>query len=146
MKLIFQSPIEKAAQNKLNELHATGKKGIIKYIAHDKIYKVYETSKPEPDESRLPVWARLRLKNLRNTIQELESYRKMHAVLVDKDRDWFTLPNPIGGCGKEVLSLWILSSEQPYRVCTLYKEDMLFIGRATKERYGHRLVEVEVSK
>lgn len=98
------------------------------------------------DESKLPVWARLRLQNLRTTIQELESYRKLHAVLSDKDRDWFTLPDPFSGCNREVMHLWFLTEDKPMRICTLYKGDMLFVGRAMKERYGNRLVEPELTK
>ena len=94
------------------------------------------------NESKLPIWAQLRIKNLRTTIQELESYRKMHAVLEDKERDWFTLPDPFNGCNDDEMNLWFLKTNHPFPVCTLYKGDMLFIGRAHKSRYGKRLVEV----
>ncbi len=98
------------------------------------------------DETLLPIWAQKQLNDLRNTIQGLESYRKLHAVLSDKDRDWFTLPDPFKGCHKEVMHLWFLTEDKPQPICTLFKGDMLFIGRATKERYGHRLVEPELTK
>jgi hypothetical protein len=139
MKLLLTTSIERAANNKLNELHAMGKKGIVKYIPSNKQWIVYETSKTKPDESRLPKWVQKKIGDLQMTIQELEAYRKLHAVLSDKDRDWFTLPDPFNGCNDEELKLWILTKNHPFPVCVLYKGDMLFIGRATKERYGHRL-------
>jgi hypothetical protein len=95
----------------------------------------------EFDEGKLPIWVQLRLNNLRNTISQLESYRKMYVILSDKDRDWFTLPDPFNGCNQDVMHLWFLTDDKPLPICTLYKSDMLFIGRATKERYGHRLIE-----
>lgn len=95
------------------------------------------------DENKLPIWAQLRLKNLRTTITELETYRKMHAVLEDKDRDWFTLTDPFNGCNDDELNLWILTKNHPFSICVLYKGDLLFIGRAHKSRYGKRLVEVD---
>ena len=91
-------------------------------------------------ESILPKWARQRLSSLRTTIYELESYRKMHAVLSDKERDWFTLPDPFNGCNDDELNLWILTKNHPFSICALYKGDLLFIGRAHKQRYGERLV------
>jgi hypothetical protein len=108
--------------------------------------KIKERWEVEPhDEDTLPIWARKRLSDLRNIVVELESYRKLHAILSDKDRDWFTLPNPVGGCDREQLNLWILTTDHPFSVCSLYKGDMLFIGRATKERYGDRLVKIPES-
>jgi len=98
------------------------------------------------DENKLPVWARLRIQNLRNTIKELEAYRTMHSILEDKDRDWFTLPDPFNGCTEEELNLWILTKNHPFSVCVLYKGDLLFIGRAHKQRYGKRLVESLLDK
>lgn len=93
------------------------------------------------NEEKLPIWAQLRMKNLRNTIKCLEAYRTMHAVLEDKDRDWFTLPDPFNGCNEDEMNLWFLKTNRPFPVCTLYKGDMLFIGRANKSRYGFRLIE-----
>ena len=143
MRLILSTSIEKEALNKLNELHAMNKKGIIKHDRTYKQWKVYETSKPEPDESRLPKWAQQKLNALRTTVRELETYRTMHAVLEDKERDWFTLPDPFNGCTEDELNLWILTKNHPFSICALYKGDLLFIGRAHKSRYGKRLVEPE---
>lgn len=103
-----------------------------------------EIKKPKQfNESKLPVWVQLRLKKLRTTIHELESYRQMHAILEDKERDWFTLPDPFNGCNEEELNLWILTKNHPFSICALYKGDLLFIGRAHKQRYGKRLIEVQ---
>lgn len=100
-------------------------------------------TKKQFDESKLPLWAQRRMNSLRTTIKELEAYRQMHAVLEDKERDWFTLPDPCNGCNDDELKLWILTKNHPFPICTLFKGDLLFIGRAHKSRYGKRLVGVE---
>jgi len=100
----------------------------------------------EHNENTLPKWVQKKLNELRTTVRELETYRTMHAVLEDKERDWFTLPDPFKGCNEDELNLWILKPNKPFPVCTLYKEDMLFIGRAHKRRYGERLVKVKDDK
>lgn len=91
------------------------------------------------NEKTLPKWARERLNSLRSDIELMESYRQLHAILFDKDRDWFTLPDPINGCNDDELTLWVLTKNHPFPVCVLYKGDMLFIGRATKLRHNVRL-------
>ncbi len=144
MKLIFYTKDETQANLKLSKLQSEGKRGIIKYNTDTcGYYNVYQTNKIEHDDKMLPQWAQKQLSDLRATVQELESYRKLHAVLSDKDRDWFTLPDPFNGCTEDELNLWILTKNHPFSICALYKGDLLFIGRATKERYGHRLVEPE---
>jgi len=97
--------------------------------------------KPQFNETKLPLWVQGKLNKLRLMVKELESYRTMHAILEDKERDWFTLPDPVNGCNDEELKLWILTKNHPFPICTLYKGDLLFIGRANKQRYGFRLVE-----
>lgn len=95
--------------------------------------------KKEHDEKVLPKWAQNRLEKLRMDIESLEGLRKLHRLLADDERDWFVLPDPVNGCNDDKLSLWLLNTDSPFRVCTLYKGDKLFIGRATKARYGIRL-------
>jgi hypothetical protein len=130
MKRILTTSIEREANNKLNELHIMNKKGIIKHYPSDNTWRVYETSKLEPDESMLPKWAQSRIQYLRRDIANLETIKKMSTVIAD--RDWFTLPNAFGGCDRDILHLWILTSDHPFSVCSLYKGDMLFIGRAKR--------------
>jgi len=65
MKLVLYTQDEKLANLKLAQLHAEGKKAIIKYDKGCKQYKVYQTNKLEPDECRLPQWAQKRLNELR---------------------------------------------------------------------------------
>jgi hypothetical protein len=88
-------------------------------------------NKPHKLET-LPKWAQWHINNLETEIRHLQALKQMHAVLSEPDRDWFTLPNSIGGCDKETMHLWILTSDHPFPVCSLYKNDMLFVGRATK--------------
>ena len=80
----------------------------------------------------LPKWAQYYINHLQCEIQRRESLKQLHAVLSDTDRDWFTLPDPVGGCHEEHLNLWILDKDHPFSVCSLGKGDMLFVGRATK--------------
>jgi len=94
----------------------------------------------ECNEDKLPKWAQHRLNKLRATINELESYRELHAILSDQDRDWFTITDPFKGCTDECLRLWLLFNDKPHPVCSLYKGDHLFVGRAYKNRYGERMV------
>lgn len=62
----------------------------------------------------------------------LQSLKQLHAVLSEPERDWFTLPDPIGGCHEETLNLWILDKNRPFSICSLGKGDILFVGRAKK--------------
>ena len=100
----------------------------------------------EHKEDTLPKWAQSRLVELRNAIDSLEGLRKLSGFLADDERDWFVLPDPVNGCTDEKLSLWLLNADKPFSVCTLYKGDKLFIGRATKARHGIRLTGLSESK
>lgn len=86
----------------------------------------------------LPKWAQDYITTLRRDIQSIRALERMHAILEDKERDWFTLPDPINGCNEESMGLWVLYKDAPFKVCMLYKGDMLFIGRADKYRHGSR--------
>jgi hypothetical protein len=133
MKLILCTDNIIKAELKLAELADNNIKGFIKHEINplDK-YKVYQTNKLGGDVSLLPKWAQRRIKDLEYEVQSREALKNLHSLLADKNRDWFTLPNPAGGCDRDTLSLWILSSENPFRVCTLFKDDLLFIGRAKR--------------
>ncbi len=95
--------------------------------------------KKEHDEKVLPKWAQNRLEELRFAVKSLEGLRQLSNFLADDERDWFVLSDPVNGCTDDKLSFWILNGDSPFRVCTLYKGDKLFIGRATKARYNTRL-------
>jgi hypothetical protein len=82
----------------------------------------------------LPKWAQDKILILEFEIQRRESLKQLHAVLADPDRDWFTLPDPVGGCHEEHLNLWILDKDHPFSICSLGKGDMLFVGRTKKEK------------
>lgn len=86
------------------------------------------------DESKLPKWAQERLADVRQTAadlrEELETIRLMNAVLQNPDRHWFTLPGPSEQTkDPEPLVLFFLERNQATPVCSLYKGDLLFVGR-----------------
>lgn len=84
--------------------------------------------------STLPKWAQGHINELEYEIRHRESLKQLHAVLSEPNRDWFTLPDPVGGCHEELLHLWILDKDHPFSICSLGKGDMLFVGRAIKEK------------
>ncbi len=85
--------------------------------------------KPHKIET-LPKWAQAYINSLQLEIKRLDSVKQMSAVMAD--RDWFTLPDPFGGCHEDLLHLWILDKDRPFSICALGKGDMLFVGRAKK--------------
>lgn len=80
----------------------------------------------------LPKWAQAYIQSLRIDIDHLETIKKMDRVMAD--RDWFTLPDPINGTNQDLLHLWVLYHDKPMPICSLGKGDMLFVGRAIKEK------------
>lgn len=76
------------------------------------------------DEKKLPKWAQKRLDDLRYQIKMLQSLKKAHNVLNDKE--WFTIPWK----EKEPMNLYILFKNQPLTVCSLSPGDTLLVGRA----------------
>ena len=48
----------------------------------------------EHNESTLPKWAQKRLNDLRYEIERRESLKKLHGLLVEPNREWFTIPGP----------------------------------------------------
>ena len=83
------------------------------------------------DEAKLPKWAQNRLTDLRHEIQALQSLKQIHAILCDRDRDWFTIRNIVAD-GMDHNNLWVLHANNPQPVCSLGRGDVLFVGRATK--------------
>ena len=80
------------------------------------------------DETKLPKWAQIQIANLR---REIESIKKIHAILSDQDRDWFQIRDVVPE-EEQSVTLWILRPNTPTAICSLGKEDMVFIGRAKK--------------
>jgi hypothetical protein len=78
----------------------------------------------------LPKWAQSLIWDMEWEILHRESLKQLHTVLADPDRNWFTLPDPVGGCHEESLKLWILDKDHPFSICDLGKGDILFVGRA----------------
>ena len=91
------------------------------------------------DIKTLPKWAQNSIRKLQYDVKLLRTLENMHNILSDPKRDWFRLCPP-KGCTDDELGLWILNNNNPLRVCTLYKGDEMFIGRATKERHNTSLI------
>jgi hypothetical protein len=89
------------------------------------------------DIESLPKWAQTHISMLELkasvAVARKETLEKMHAVIGDKGRDWFTLTDPINGCDQDYLHLWILNTDSPFMVCSLRKGDLLFVGRKPKD-------------
>lgn len=84
------------------------------------------------DETKLPKWAQDRLNGFRREIIGLEGLKKLHGLLADKDRDWFTIPGPIPNAGKESITLHVFYPNHAHPVCELGVGDILHVGRAKK--------------
>ena len=78
------------------------------------------------NETSLPKWAQERLRQLQD---ELRRTREASAVV--HNREWFTLNGPTEGepLEKEV-RLFVLSENSAHPVCSLYKGDVLLVGRS----------------
>jgi hypothetical protein len=86
-------------------------------------------------ESMLPKWAQniiaeLRLDNETLT-QQLKNTRAAAAITSHLPRDWFAIYGPrMNAEDDSCYSLWYFSRNSPVQMCTLYKNDVLLIGRA----------------
>lgn len=80
-----------------------------------------------PDESKLPKWARNLISNLRAEVDMAKQERDRMAVASDvlNNRDWFTLQTH----GDKQRSFFVLRHDEATKVCTLYGNDILVIGR-----------------
>jgi hypothetical protein len=84
------------------------------------------------DETKLPKWAQKRLEDLRFEVDGLQGLKKLHGLLADKDRDWYTVPGPAPDAGKESITLHVFYPNHAHPVCTLGVDDILYVGRAKK--------------
>lgn len=78
---------------------------------------------------KLPKWAQEHINCLENKIRDLQALEKMHAVLSDKDRNWFTIPSAAIDNWSHT-NFYILKNNSAVPVCSLGKGDLLFVGRA----------------
>lgn len=84
----------------------------------------------------LPKWAQEHIEELKAEIRRREALKEVHAILSDKDRDWFTIRNDgsVGGLeGKDFFRLWIIQNDDPRPICSLGKGDLLFVARAKRD-------------
>lgn len=87
----------------------------------------------------LPKWAQEHINELKTEIRRREALKQTHALLADKDRDWFTIRNDgsVGGLDeKGFFRLWILQNDDPRPICSLGQGDLLFVARAKKVPHG----------
>jgi hypothetical protein len=87
------------------------------------------------DESKLPKWAQELIQELRHDnatlARTLETTRAASALTCEPHRKWFTIPGPKASDPElDEYRLWFLGRNQPIQVCTLYKNDLLLVGRA----------------
>ena len=81
---------------------------------------------------KLPKWAQeiISSKDLEveRMSRDLEAIKNMHAIFIDEDQDWFTLPNH----SEERYLLYRLYKDNFSCVCDIGVGDMMFIGRKKK--------------
>ena len=85
------------------------------------------------DESKLPKWAQVRMAALRSELrwasEKLETVQAMNRLMAEPQRDWFTIPGPALLDDENERPLFVLDRNGAFPVCTLFKGDVLFIGR-----------------
>ena len=82
------------------------------------------------DIKKLPVWAQKLISDLEHKIGALNGLKEAHALLIDHDREWFTVPNN----AENPFRLWRFHHDMPTAVCSLSDKDVLLVGRATKDK------------
>jgi len=85
------------------------------------------------DETKLPKWAQDRMTELRREVERRDGLQKLHYILCEPEREWFTFPGPSFGSGEEYRKLFLLNRDSAAFVCGLGPGDLLFVGRAKKE-------------
>lgn len=81
------------------------------------------------DETRiakLPIWAQEHIQHLEREIKRRDALVNAHALLAERDRDWFTIRGDLSGN----MHLWLLNHDHPHSVCSLGPDDLLFVARA----------------
>ncbi len=80
------------------------------------------------DVSKLPKWVQKLINDLNYTIDHLQSLKKAHCVLMD--RDWFNVLGPPFESNEDYRNLFIMNRNSANCICSLGKGDILLIGRA----------------
>jgi len=81
------------------------------------------------DEKKLPKWAQRVISDLRHEIKALQAIKEINAITSDIDRDWFPIRNVVAD-DEDINTLWLLYPNKPHALCSLAKDDVLFVGRA----------------
>ena len=88
------------------------------------------------DITKQPKWVQELIdekdKELERTKNELKRIQVAHAVLMD--REWFTIPSPVGSEGPDVRYLFTLHTNCASPVCSLGRGDTLLVGRAKRSK------------
>ena len=87
---------------------------------------------------KLPKWARDHIGLLKNEIDDLQNLKKLHALLSDKDRDWYTIRPTISteNAFRNGFQLYSLHEGHAQHQVTLYDGDVLYIGTAKRDKKG----------
>lgn len=84
-------------------------------------------------ERKLPLWAQDVLADLRQLLErkqtQLDQLERVHAVL--HDRAWLTINGP---SDSDHCTLFVLQTNQALPVCSLYKNDILLVGRSKEKQ------------
>jgi hypothetical protein len=88
------------------------------------------------DITKQPQWVQELLadkdKEIERTKTELKHLQVAHSVLMN--REWFTIPNPIGKNGVDVRYLFTLHTNCAAPVCSIGRGDTLLVGRAKRSK------------
>lgn len=89
----------------------------------------------KPRELTLPVWAQEELLDLRKELEHaIGENRNLRVVnSIAQEKEWFTIPGPVKEEDEGWRSLYTLERDACAKVCTLYPEDVLLVGRARKK-------------
>jgi len=89
------------------------------------------------DITKQPKWVQSliadKVAELNRTKAELKRLQAAHGLLAERDREWFTIPNPAKGRGPDHRYLFMLKTNQAVAVCSLGRGDTLLVGRAKKK-------------
>ena len=85
------------------------------------------------DIAKLPKWVQKHIKNLEEQVKL--SNKKLEQISIASDvlheRQWFTVSGPKFDDKKYSRTLWVLDKDMPVALCSLGKNDVLLVGRAS---------------
>ncbi len=89
------------------------------------------------DEKSLPKWAQTIINDLRIELmfaqERRESVEAVNRIMCRPKREWFTIPGPKFNEGEDHRDLFVLDRNRAWPVCSLGKNDVLFIGRGARD-------------